>query len=322
MATPCRVVPVNYPTPKAGGYAAPVMSWLSTPVQTATKARRHKAIPALVYPQLAQCAALCTDPFWRDIFTRASQGKFPRGFSCKDDILTYKMRNKTKTLPLPTGEPAEIMAVLIEFFRIQGGIASERDEERVRQEREARLAETEAFDKMTWSAIRKKKSLHDLIISTYIEELAQRMDLTEAEKINLKTTINLGFLLGCFTDDRVQFQSGKILALTGLTWNATGRIFSLDSTLIPKEKRSRTMPAPAKKETVNFLDQWGRFLGNLDKTKEAERKKVSKTASSAAPTPRTETPGTPGLTPGTPGPKVVTPASPALTPDDAASPST
>src|SRR5579885_1696409 len=145
MSTPCRIVQLNYPPPKAGGYAAPVMSWLATPVQAATKGRRHKASPALVYPQLAQCAGLCTDPFWRDVFTRASQGKFPRGFTCKDNILTYKNRNKVQTIPLPEVEPQDILATLIEFFRVQGGIASERDEERVRQEREARLAETQAF---------------------------------------------------------------------------------------------------------------------------------------------------------------------------------
>jgi hypothetical protein len=316
---PPRVVQVNYQAPRAGGYAAPVMSWLSTPVQTATKARKHKATPAVVYPNLAQCANLCTDQFWRDVFTRAAQGKFPRGFTCKGDILTYKNRNKVQTMTIPQGDAQDILPILLEFFRVQGGIASEQDEERVRQEREARLAETQAFERITWPEIRKKKALHDLVISTYIDELAQRMELKEPEKMNLKTTINLGFLLGCFTDERVQFDHGKILALNGLTWDAVAHVFSLDPTCIPKEKRSRPVDKSVKKETVNFLDQWGRFLGNLDKTKEAERKKAARTPVSANPTPRVqaETPQTPI--------KMSTPASPALTattPDEAPSPMT
>lgn len=314
---PPRVVQVNYPLPRAGSYAAPVMSWLSTPVQTVIKARKRKNTPALVHPKLAECANLCTDPFWRDVFTRASQGKFPRNFTYKDETLTYKNRNKVQTLPLPLGEAQDILPILMEFFRVQGGITSERDEERVRQEREARLAETQAFEKITWPEIRKKKALHDLVISTYIDELAQRMELKESEKMNLKTTINLGFLLGCFTDERVQFDHGKILFLQGLTWDASSHIFSLDPTCIPKEKRSRPADKTVKKETVNFLDQWGRFLGNLDKTKEAERKKAARTPISANPTPRTQ-----AGTPQTPL-KMSTPASPALTattPDETPSP--
>lgn len=44
--------------------------------------------------------AVLTDDFWIEKFELASKGKFPRGFSCQNSILTYKKGNKTSSVDL------------------------------------------------------------------------------------------------------------------------------------------------------------------------------------------------------------------------------
>lgn len=306
----------------SGGNARP---WLATPVTTGNttttpKASRggrgSKLSQQVLYAMFLTCAAMMEhDEFWKNIFTQAAHGKFPRGFIYRDGNLTYKHRNKIHSMAIGDN-PVTALADCMNFFRNTAGLVSEADQERSRREREMELMEALSFDKLTWAEVKKKKKLHDVLISTYITEVADAMGLPVAEKHQLRTIINMGFILGCFSNERVNFVEGRIKGLMGLNYDSETRKFSIDPAVIPKTRSKRSSSSRkrpyAGPNQISFLELWTKFLETLEKRMSAPVIIVPTPVRSPILRLVTGTPGTPGTLIGPPTPEFL-----AMTPGSA-----
>lgn len=257
--------------PRAGNYAvatAKTRPWLSTPIGvTTTKSRKSKAQVVISNPLFTECATLTTDPFWVSIFTQAAIGKFPRGFSYKENILTYKRGVKTSSIEVPP-EAHLAKDTCIMFFGKMAGILSESDQERTRQEYDRRMLEKVALKSCAWTDIKKKK-IRDLLIGTFVQDISRIFELTDKEEDQLSTIVSIGFLLGYFQGKNVAFENGRITAIHGLMYDPNNRIFYLDSSLVPKvTKSSKSKKTDEEGKNLSFLNLWTKFLESLEKKME------------------------------------------------------
>jgi hypothetical protein len=266
-----------------GNYAVATIRtrpWLATPITTAGsgsgKARRSKNQPAILNPIFEQCTQHITDPFWISIFNQAAIGKFPRGFLFKDNSLTYKRGTKISRIDLST-DPVTAATELMTFFGRMAGIMSTADQARSRQELEDRLTEGVSLHTCTWADIKKKK-VREMLIGSFVEDLVKQYELVDRERIQLRSMINLGFILGHFSSTNVQFSQGRIHGIAGLDFDATTRKFSINSSCQPrhskssKSRQSRSVKiVDAETESVSssglvsFMVLWIKFLESLEK---------------------------------------------------------
>jgi hypothetical protein len=247
----------------------------SAPV--ATKGRRVKAPPPIVHQIFVEYMARIEDVYWQSIFQNASIGKFPRGFSFQDNVLVYKQRSKLFRLPMGDIQNRDAPHIeIIEFFG-RAGLRSSSDQERIRQEQEDRNAE-DVIESMRWGSIRRAR-VKDILISGFVDELSQAMNLNRTQSIRLKTVIGLGFILNYFDSDSVLMVNGKIQAIEGIIYDAVTKTFDIDPSINPKKTKSK--PKPKKGDTpndenttsplikqgvkVNFMAIWLKFLEALDR---------------------------------------------------------
>jgi hypothetical protein len=260
-----------------GNYAVATIKtrpWLTTPITApgSGKARRSKNSPAILNPIFEQCLTHLTDPFWISIFSQAAIGKFPRGFLFKDNSLTYKRGSKISRMDIPSDSSIAV-SELMAFFTRTAGIMSTADQARSRQELEDRMMEGVSLHTCTWSDIKKKK-VREMLIGTFVQDLVAQYQLLDSEKVQLRSMINLGFILGHFSSTNVQFSQGRIQAITGLEFDETTRKFSINASCqarINKSSKSRrNVPEVDPDATVNlgyvsFMTLWIKFLESLEK---------------------------------------------------------
>lgn len=265
------MVPENGTSVRAGNYAvttSKIRPWLSTPVTAApAKSRRSKTSPIILNPLFEECANLTTDPYWTSIFHQAALGKFPRGFLYKDVYLTYKRGAKITRLEIPT-VPVEALSACISFFTKTAGLMSTADQERARQEFEERMADTLSIHSCRWDQIKKK--VRDILIGTFVQEVAESLKLSENEENQLSTTIHLGFFLGYFQNKHVNYENGRIRSIGGLNQDPQTKIFSIDPSFVPKvakssKSKSQCKPDDHPKDKQSFLFLWLKFLEKFEK---------------------------------------------------------
>jgi hypothetical protein len=297
------------PRMAVGNYAVATIRtrpWLATPITTAGsgKARRSKNQPIILHPIFEQCTRHITDPFWISIFNQAAIGKFPRGFLFKDNSLTYKRGTKISRIDLST-DPVTAATELMTFFGRMAGIMSTADQDRSRQELEDRLTESVSLHTCTWADIKKKK-VREMLIGTFVEDLVKQYELVDRERIQLRSMINLGFILGHFSSTNVQFSQGRIHGIAGLDFDATTRKFSINSTCQPrhtkssKSRQSRSVKivdteteSTSSPGLVSFMALWIKFLESLEKRANSRAGVGPGSGSGASPLDLPPTPMTP-----------------------------
>lgn len=253
---------------KVGNYAVNSTKsrpWLETPInQSQSKTRRSKSLPLIINPIFDECAQLTTDPYWMSIFNQAAIGKFPRGFMYRDGYLTYKKGNRVQRLEMPQA-PIEAYSACLSFFNKTAGMMSTSDMAKNQQEYDLRISTTKSIFDCTWSDI-KNSEIRKLLFSDFNEELSKRFRLTTEEKLQLSTTIHLGFYLGYFQDRQVDFREGKIHSIKGLLFNHESRLFTIDPKLQPKVvKISKRIQDGSSRDKNSLLSQWNKYLEKYEK---------------------------------------------------------
>lgn len=260
------------PTPnKAGNYAVATgkaRPWLSTPiVAPQSKIRRTKNAPVIKNPIFAECAKLTSDPFWISLFNQGSLNKFPRGFMFSEMQLMYKRGTRTTRIEI-SESPVEAMSAIMAFLGTTAGIMSESDQQRAKKFLDAQNSNILSIKNCSWSQIKKDK-VKEMLISTFVREVAQMFTLNSTEKKQLETTIHIGFFLGYFQTKHVIFTRGRIVAIDGLNFDTATRSFIIDSSLTPKAKKSSSSKKNNDdkiKEKKSFMSQWSKFLERFSKS--------------------------------------------------------
>lgn len=241
----------------------PILTRIST---EETKIKKSKAKINVIYPIFEKCSMLTTDEFWIDLFTKASLGKFKRGFSFKDN---YLISNKNKDKIYLDSDPVSAFNQCIYFFKIKAGIQSETDKIMDRKILESKIAETQKNIQYTWSDFKKNKT-KELFINEYINVLVNKYNLNETEKLQLKHTINYGLVMGCFGSHNINFIDTHIENIEGLLYNRESKLFSISPQYPPKKrvisksvKKSNVVPLFCGKY-ISITEKWNKFLQHFD----------------------------------------------------------
>lgn len=262
---------------KVGSYAVATIQsrpWMnaiqSSTTTTTAKPRKSKAQPVVVNPIFMECAQLTDDPLWKSLFENSAYGKFPRGFTYREGVLSYKVRSKVFTFEMPQ-LAYEALPQCVDFMKRTGKIASKADQEQDRMEIEERLQNQVTLDRCNWSDIKKKK-VKALLISSYIEETAKAYNMSSKQKEYFKIVLNVGFSLGYLNKDDIVFEEGQVRSITGLTYDPVLKKFAIDSTRTAKLKKTSKI-TPELKSKLSFIDMWYDFVDYLSTLQERKKAK-------------------------------------------------
>jgi len=240
-------------------------TWINEPIsvkQTRTSVSRIKK--EIVNMIFEDCANINDDPYWIDLFKKASFGKFKRGFCYSDGRLTYRKANKAYSINIPSN-PYEASSLCHDFFRTHGNCYSPIDVEKS-MIMQKKIIATEN-EKLTW-----KNTSHDLrhvLICNYINDMSKIMNLSSEEKSQLKQTIVDGVDKKYFVTTNIILEQNNIYQINGLLWNNIRRDFYIDPQLQPQitKKYSRAKIIPCKridKDTIpQFTTKWNKYIFSL-----------------------------------------------------------
>lgn len=224
----------------------------STPIKQ-SKQKRVKKTKDIVNPVFIEMADIIDDVQWKALFTKAGNGKFPQGFTCKGLLLYYRKKSKVEKLDL-SGSMDMVMPQVIKFFRLYGGFSNENEYVSIFD-----YLNTNTLEYTSWKEIR-SKNVKESFIDEYIKKLKSKYNLNGFEVLRLRDLLNLSFSTKMIDHKNVIFEDMCIKEISNLSWNSEKRKFKVDGT--PKIK-----PAARKKQTVNkqsMLYHWLSYNGMSD----------------------------------------------------------
>lgn len=259
-----------------GQYSVSISSFLpwktETPVSKTKKPK--KLLKPIINPIFEQLANLTEDNFWKTIFLDCSRGRFPRGFTFKNNLLKFKKGNKMTCLEI-TSNLVETFTSYMNFFQSAGGIMSKEDREKIKKMEEERILEQiEKETDKNWKDI-KKENLKEALLNEFIKEICEDLNFNEQEKIELTTTIKKGIILKCFNNDNIIMEDGKISEIEGLVYNDKKRQHDIHKDFLVKKSSKSSDLGIGKTQDKNnpcFIDMWIKYLDNLENKR---NKKIS-----------------------------------------------
>lgn len=234
-------------------------------VVTSTAARRRKKEKPILHAIFQSCAALTNDPFWKTLFNESSYGKFPRRFSYHEGELAYKKGVKNPKILIPS-EPMEAITICRNFYRQTAGLISDLDSERENRE----LLSYQVIDPLEGEFKSLKKKIRELVITDYIIAMTKKLGLTLKQQYQLTETINVGFMTGKLKKESVIYSDRAIQGITGLLYDPSTKVFSLDPSLMvsiksAKSGNNKMVDSDDIKGSIDFEAIWERYVKNLAK---------------------------------------------------------
>lgn len=184
----------------------------------------------IVYPIFVECSKFTLDPYWHQIFTECSYGKFPRGSGIDNDgqlvyikgrknvVISYKL-NKT---------PEHIFTDLKHLFQTELNFKSNRDRIELREELDDICKDLQESFTGGWKQI-KRKNIKDPIVRRYVLELKNMYALDNRETEQLFQLLKLGFAFGWIPNDDVVYKDQKIVDISSLYFEEADRVFELET---------------------------------------------------------------------------------------------
>jgi hypothetical protein len=232
--------------------------------------KRKKTLKPIIHPIFEKCASLTDDAYWVSVFNDCSRGKFPRGFSYKNNMLLHKKGNKITRVEIPNSI-SETFFTSKEFFRVSGGIMSSQDRKKMKEIEEEKLLEKESNKDYKWKDIKTEK-LKEILINEFIKDISEKLNFNNDEKKELITTVKKGFLLKYFNSNNVIMSNFKIIEIEGLLFNEETEEYEIDPIYIHERKNKKGgtglgIEKTDKKTDLNFLSIWEKYLDGLDNKK-------------------------------------------------------
>lgn len=230
--------------------------------------KKKKTLKPTIHPVFESFAALTEDKFWVGILNDCAKGKFPKGFTFKNELLSYRKGNKTQRLELPSSIVQAFNAV-INFFRTVGGMMSAEDRRQLQKiEEEKILEKMNDLTDATWKDIKTEK-IKEILINEFICDLSTAAKFNEEEKKELVTTVKKGFMLKYFNANNIIMEEGRITQIDGLIYNDEEKMYEIDRRIINVRKVYRKDVGlgidddVTRKKQIDFLEIWEKFLEQL-----------------------------------------------------------
>jgi len=256
-----------------GSYAISTVgfeSWMNENLsQNNAKSKKFRS-KEVVNKIFLDCAAVINDPFWIEKFNQAAFGKMPRKFTFRDSSLSYKKGTKYFSIDIPSN-PYEASTLCVEFFRSNGGIFSPMDKQNSLELQYMRSQEVLTKEQLTWGTANKKTQ--ECMISYYVSDMKNIMELNRAEYDQLKQIINFGISNKYFDKNSILVDSNRIYSMTGLLWNSEKRVFYINPDIKPatvrtyarKKEGSNNRDRRQKDMVPQFSIKWKKYIETLEK---------------------------------------------------------
>lgn len=158
----------------------------------------------------ASCVEFPSDSFWKNIFQNAAMGKFPRGFTYRNGIISYKRNGKIYRTLEVSPDPIETFNSVVKFLQECGNMYSTRDVAET-----YRASNTEiVFD---WANL--KKQMKYVCIANFVEDYNNVNNLPRALSDELTFVLKMGLQNNAFTNDDIVFDSRRIVKIKNLKYD-------------------------------------------------------------------------------------------------------
>jgi hypothetical protein len=242
---------------KIGTYAsAEFQNWLATPIQK-PKIKRSKKTNDDAYQVFQDFSENVENPDWKAFFQKLYTGKFPHGYSYRNQTIFFRKRTKIEKLEIVDSSRTTLSKVM-NFFTMYGGYSSDKDDLNIY---DFIISNTSHYE--SWRDIRSKKT-KQFFIQKYIDRLEDIHDLSELEKRLLVDTVHTGLLLKTIDNGDIEFEDNRIVNIKTLNWNEETREFELP--IITKTKAQRKSNNE-KIQKNTFLSHWEKFVTHIQKNK-------------------------------------------------------
>ena len=243
---------------KIGTYSsAEFQNWLATPIQK-PKLKRSKKTNDDAFQIFQDFSDRIENQEWKVFFQKLYTGKFPHGYSFRNQTLFFRKRTKIEKLDVQDTSSDTLFKVM-NFFQMYGGFTNMDDDLNIF---DYLVSQVQSFN--TWKDIRSKKT-KQFFIQKYVDDLGIKYDLTHNEKRGLLDTIHTGFLLKSIDSNDIQFENKKITNIKTLMWNPEKRDFDLI-----QDSKSQRLSRKNTSEKIcksSFAAHWSRFLCHVIKDK-------------------------------------------------------
>lgn len=230
--------------------------------------KKKKTLKPTIHPKFESFAALTEDKFWVGILNDCAKGRFPKGFTFKNDLLSYRKGNKMQRLEIPSSLIEGFNSV-VNFFKTVGGMMSAEDRRQLQKLEEERILEKmNDLSDASWKDIKTEK-IKEILINEFICDLSTVANFNEEEKKELTTTVKKGFMLKYFNSNNIIMEEGRITQIDGLIYNDEERTYEIDKRILNIRKVSRRDVGlgieedVTKKKQIDFLEIWEKFLEQL-----------------------------------------------------------
>ena len=123
---------------------------------------------------------------------------------------------------------------------------------------------------LEWKDIKTDK-IKELLITEFIDELAEENEFNDDEKNELITTVKKGFIMKYFNSRNILMENNKISEISGLYFNKKNGLYEIDKDYISKRPGRKIkglgLNADSDKSEVNFIELWNKYLKNLEEKK-------------------------------------------------------
>jgi len=255
---------------KIGTYASTeFQNWLSTPIQK-PKIKRSKKMNDDAFQIFQDFSGMTTNEEWKAFFQKLYTGKFPHGYSYRNQTLFFRKRTKIEKLDIQDAT-IETMLKVMNFFQIYGGFENSNDNLNIF---DYLVSKSESYHH--WKDIRSKKT-KQFFITKYADELTKTHNLNDREKKALLDTIHAGFLIRCIDTSDIVFENRRITDIKTLKWNEEKRDFELTADF--KNLRISRKTVSEKQNRNSFAAHWSRFLSQMVRENKNNEVEISTDAS-------------------------------------------
>lgn len=243
---------------KIGTYAsAEFQNWLATPIQK-PKMKRSKRTNDEAYQVFQDFSERIDNLEWKAFFQKLYTGKFPHGYSYRNQTLFFRKRTKIEKLDLQDSTNDTLLKVK-NFFEIYGGFNNSDDNLNIF---DYLVSHIEPY--RSWKDIRSKKT-KQFFIHKYADDMEIKYNLSLTEKKCLLDTIHTGFLIRSIDSSDIEFEDKKITNIKTLSWVEERREFVLIENI--KNQRMSRKATCEKVSKSSFSAHWTKFLSQIIKDK-------------------------------------------------------
>ncbi len=192
-----------------------------------------------LFPIFLECKEWTLDPYWQEIFTQCSVGKFPKGLRMTKDGSLIVFNGKTREIVSLDAEPFDVFQIMMKIFKEKLCLISDRDIKKQKKEVQKLKEELKEGYQGTWKQI-KPKQIKNTLLLNFVIASQKKYNLSQKDAERLLSTIKLGFIFKTITSDDVDYSDGVINGINGLTFyeNGTFELNILDSS---EEKLEKTI---------------------------------------------------------------------------------